>query len=69
MPVTITSLERVFRFQGTEIPDPSPKESPERCLEILALAYPQFNNALIELPSNEGGKQVFNIKVAVGEKG
>ncbi len=69
MPVTVKQLDRVFRFQGTEIPDPSPGATPERCLEILALNYAQFNNATVEEPITEDGKQVFNIKVAVGTKG
>ena len=69
MPITSKKLSRVFRYNGTEIPDPTPDLKPEATLEVLAVNYPQFANAIIEGPSIEDGKQVFTVKVSVGTKG
>jgi PRTRC genetic system protein C len=69
MPAIITSVPRVFRYQGTEMPDPLPNATTERCLAVLRTSYPQFANATVDGPLYEGGKQVWQIKVAVGTKG
>lgn len=69
MPVQIRSLTRVFRFSGADIADPAPSLSAEACLPLLAQTNPQFLNAVVEGPSIEGGKQVFKLKTAIGNKG
>jgi PRTRC genetic system protein C len=67
--LTVKRLPRVFKYQGTEMPDPSPTATPEQALKLLATSYPQLTNASVESPVVEGGKLVCNIKVAVGTKG
>jgi len=67
--VTIKSSVRVFRHGATEIADPLPTATPERCLEVLRTSYPVFANAAIDGPFHESGKQVYQIKVAAGTKG
>lgn len=69
MPITTKKLTRVFRYNGTEIPDPTPDLKPQATLDVLAVSYPQFANAMIEGPAIEDGKQVFTVKVAAGTKG
>jgi PRTRC genetic system protein C len=69
MPVSIKSVPRVFKYDATEIPDPLPNATPKRCLEVLRTSYPQFANAAVDGPFHEGGKQVYQIKVAAGTKG
>ena len=69
MPITTKTIKRVFRYGGTEIPDPSPGSSEEAVLKLLTTTYPTFANAYLEGPSIESGKQVFVIKVAAGTKG
>lgn len=51
------------------MPDPLPNATTERCLAVLRTSYPQFANATVDGPSYEGGKEIWNIKVAVGTKG
>jgi PRTRC genetic system protein C len=69
MAATIKAAPRVFKYGATEIPDPLPNSTPERCLEVLRTQYPQFTNAAVDGPFHEGGKQVWQIKVAAGTKG
>lgn len=69
MPITTTVPKRVFRFEGTEIPDPAPTAKPEDALKMLAHSYPQFNNATLDRPSHSNGSLVYTIKTEVGVKG
>ena len=69
MAITTKKLTRIFRYQATDIPDPTPDLKPEATLEILAVNYPQFANPFIEGPAIEGDKQVFTVKVSAGTKG
>lgn len=66
---TFTELKRVFRVNNRDLPDPDPKSSPERALELLAIADPTLNNAVVEPPVANGGKLVYSIKVNIGNKG
>ena len=69
MAVKTTTLTRSFIYNGTAIPDPSPTATPEKCLEILSLSYPDLTNASIEAPKLADGKMVYNLKTVVGTKG
>lgn len=69
MSVTTKRLVRVFKFDGTEYPDPSPGASKDKSLELLAIANPKLNNAALDGPFFEAGKEVWQIKVAAGTKG
>jgi PRTRC genetic system protein C len=69
MAAVIKSAPRVFKYGATEIPDPLPGATPERCLEVLRTKYPQFANAAVDGPLHEDGKQVYLIKTVAGTKG
>lgn len=69
MAVTIAKIKRVFRYEGTELPDPAPGSKPDKCLELLAVSYPALNNAALDGPSFEGGKEIWQVKVEAGKKG
>lgn len=69
MAVKIKRLRRVFRFGGTELPDPSRSATPEKCLELLSVSYPALTNAITEPPSIEGDKEIHVVKVSAGTKG
>ena len=69
MAISIKAAPRVFKFGATEIPDPLPTATADRCLEVLRTQYPTFLNAALDGPFFEGGKQVYQIKVAAGTKG
>lgn len=69
MALKIRRLKRVFRYSGTELPDPDPSAKPDKCLELLSSSYPALNNALTEAPSIEGDREIHVVKVATGTKG
>lgn len=69
MSASIKSTPRVFKYGATELADPLPGATAERCLEVLRHGYPVFANALVHGPSFEGGKEVWQIKVSAGTKG
>lgn len=67
--VQTVELVRVFKHKGKELPDPDPSASPEKAVEILALAHPELNNAVVEPPEAIDGKLVYPLKVSTGTKG
>lgn len=69
MAVTTKPLVRVFKYEGTEYPDPTPGRPAEESLATLALSNAAFNNAALDGPFFKEGKQVFEIKVEEGTKG
>lgn len=69
MPITTKRIARVFKHGATEYPDPSPSSTPEQCLALLATGNPTFNNAILDGPTIEGGRQIYEVKIAAGTKG
>lgn len=69
MAATITELTRVFRANNRDLADPAPDSTPERALELLALADPALNNAVLEAPVAKDGKLIYPLKVNLGNKG
>lgn len=69
MAITTNTPKRIFRYEGTEIPDPAPSATPAEALKMLAHSYPQFNNATLDRPSFSNGAEVYTIKTEVGVKG
>ena len=69
MAITTKRVSRVFKHGATEYPDPSPSSKPEQCLALLATGNPTFNNAILDGPTIEGGRQIYQIKIAAGTKG
>lgn len=67
--ITTSQVTRVFKYDGTELPDPLPGQSPTKSLAVLRASYPQFVNATVDGPFFESGKEVWQIKVAAGTKG
>ena len=63
------AVPRVFQHGSLEIPDPSPRMSPEEVKRMLSAQYPELNNAGIEGPEFRGKKQVFTFQKAFGTKG
>jgi len=67
--VTVTPLKRVFRVNNRDLADPDPAASPERALELLAIADSSLNNAVVEAPVAQDGRLVYPLKVNLGNKG
>ena len=69
MALTTKRLARVFVHGATEYPDPSPSSKPAQCLQMLAINSPALNNAALDGPTYEGGKEVYRVKVSAWTKG
>lgn len=62
-------LQRKFRYNGMDLPDPNPEAPTQRVLEALSATYPELASAKVEPPTVENEFHVFNIKVVTGTKG
>lgn len=73
MALTVTTLEREFKFKkdGTQVtlPDPNPDMSVEEVLQFYAPQYPELTTATLDGPKTEGKKAVYSVKTTVGTKG
>lgn len=69
MAITTKRVARVFKHGATEYPDPSPTSKAEQCLAMLATGNPAFNNAILDGPTMDAGRQIYQIKIAAGTKG
>jgi len=65
----LKAIERIFRFNGQDLPDPNPSWDAERVRRSYAETYPQITNATIKGPTVEGDKAVYKIETVVGTKG
>ena len=69
MPVKPITLQRVFRYNGQDIPDPNPDLPTDKVLETLADAYPELINATVTKTKIEGASRIHTVEAAVGTKG
>ena len=69
MAITTKRVSRVFKHGATEYPDPSPTSKAEQCLAMLATGTPAVNNAVLDGPTMDAGRQSYQIKIAAGTKG
>lgn len=64
-----TTLIREFQYNGSVIVDPNPSLSPEKALVVIAATHPELAGAKIEPPTVTGDKQIYNLRVSLGDKG
>ena len=69
MKVKVEKLERVFLFNGVELPDPSPDFTVEQVRDTYVNTYPELATAAIEGPSPINGTMQYTFTRAVGAKG
>lgn len=69
MPMKKERVERVFKYNNRNLPDPNPKLTPEQVKDQFAAQYPELAGAVIHGPALTGGKQVYTFERAVGTKG
>jgi PRTRC genetic system protein C len=67
MAIETTELQRVFRYNSVELPDPGGTADEVR--ELYSATYPEIVNAAIEGPEEKDGKLVYTFRRAVGTKG
>jgi PRTRC genetic system protein C len=61
---------REFHFNGTVLGDPDPGMKPDEVRKVYAASgYPTLTNATVTGPEFKNGKEIYNLKAAVGTKG
>ncbi len=65
----VSTLPRVFFYDGQELPDPMPGFSPAQVMDLYAANFPDLTTAEIEGPNEVDGKLRYVFKRATGTKG
>ncbi len=63
------TLNRVFNYNGMQIPDPNPTLSDEQAIKALSVQYPELTNAKVEPAKIEGTNRILGVHIAAGTKG
>jgi PRTRC genetic system protein C len=69
MAVKVNELERKFKFNGKELPDPDPNMKPEEVMELYSRQYPSLTNGKIAGPFYEGSEEHWKLQGSYGTKG
>lgn len=69
MTLQIEVLQRKFKFEEQELPEPNPDFTPQQVVEFYSAQYPELNNASIVGPVIKDGVQEFSFKTVLGTKG
>lgn len=69
MSLKTQTVKRVFRYNGSDLPDPSPGASLEEVRNTYASSMAELQNATIHGPTYEEGYEVYQLKVTTGHKG
>ena len=69
MALETKQLERVFRYNSIELPDPGPQYGAEAVRDLYANTYPEITTAAIEGPEQKDDRLVYTFRRAVGTKG
>jgi PRTRC genetic system protein C len=69
MPLTITPVVRVFKYNGANLPDPNPSASVAEVQNILAGTHAEIATAVIDGPVTKGATHVYTIVRSAGTKG
>lgn len=62
-------LIRVFRMNGTDLPDPDPSKSKDQVLEHYARQYPKLNGGKVVQLETTGDRMIFDLRANFGSKG
>ena len=73
MSLTVTPLERVFKFKnGNEemvLPDPNPEMSADEVMDFYSATYTELTTATVNGPEIENDRVVYHFKTTIGTKG
>lgn len=59
-----TTMIRIFRSGSIQLPDPDSSLTPEKVKDLYAVNHPHLAGAVIEGPTTEGDKLVYDFKPA-----
>ena len=73
MSLSVTSLERVFKFKNgsaeIKLQDPNPFMSPEEVMDFYSHTYPELTTATVHGPEIDNDKVIYSFKTTIGTKG
>ena len=69
MALTVTTMSRLFVFNGIRLPDPNPEMSVEEVKALYAAQYPELATAAVNGPEAVGDKMRYTFERAIGSKG
>lgn len=69
--MSVTTLNRQFRFDGIDLPDPESSMTPEQVLAHYSKQHPRLLGGKVVPPVVEGDKHVYELRASLsfGEKG
>jgi len=67
--LVVASLRREFVYNGTSIPDPDSKMTPEQVRDALASVYPEIATATLTGPEPKDNAVRYTFSRAIGSKG
>lgn len=70
-PFTVNKAKRVFKFNNTELNDPSDSLTPQEVVNFYTMTYTELNTATIDagVLNLEKGEIVYTISKTLGTKG
>lgn len=69
MSLKVTTVERIFRYNGQDLADPNPTLDADTVMRTYAAQFPELATASVEGPKTEDGKQVYTFQTRIGTKG
>lgn len=69
MALQATPIVRVFKYNGTTLPDPNPSASIAEVQTMLSATHAEIANAAIDGPVTKGATHEYTIVKSVGTKG
>jgi len=73
MALSVTSLERVFKFKNGDVkitlPDPNPDMQPHDVMDFYSHTYPELTTATVHGPEISDDRIVYRFKTTIGTKG
>jgi PRTRC genetic system protein C len=67
--LVVAPLRREFFYNGTSLPDPDPKMTPEQVRDTFTSVYPEIATATLTGPEPKGDAVRYTFSRAIGSKG
>ncbi|MBN9615123.1 MAG: carbamoylphosphate synthase large subunit [Acidobacteriales bacterium 59-55] len=67
--LVVSPVRREFVYNGTSIPDPDPKMTPEQVRDTLVAVYPEIATATLSGPEPKADAVRYTFNRAIGSKG
>ncbi len=69
MALTVTAVERIFKYDNKVLSDPNPDLTPEEVLAFYANSYPELTTSNVHGEFTDEGIMEYSFKTTIGTKG